>query len=342
MAINSLFAQFDFFSPTTKLGGYGELHYNSIKPENGKSSATLDFHRFVLFYSHSWTEKWSLKAEVELEHNFVKNGQGELELEQAYVNYHHSEAFGFQAGVILSSVGLINETHEPPTFLGTERPDYHKLIIPTTWFGNGVALYGLVSGFDYKFTVMEGLNANKFNEKSAIRDSRYKGYRSDADNLLYTGRIDYIGLPGLRLGGSFTYNNAGGDSLNNAINIFELHARYRANNIYADAEFGNISYNKGNLQTSQGYYVNFGYALSALFGIETKIIPFIQYNDLNTASSTKTGGDEEKRYHIKQIMVGLSILPIDEVVFKIDYSQDKIELNNKKTNYLNIGVGYMF
>ena len=99
-----LLAQNDFFEPGYSIGGYGELHYN--RSQSGADAATtkLDFHRFIIFYGYSFSEKWSFKSEVELEHNFVADGDGELELEQAFVNY-HTDKIGFQAGVILPSVG---------------------------------------------------------------------------------------------------------------------------------------------------------------------------------------------------------------------------------------------
>ena len=91
LSINSLYSQDDFFGSSTTIGGYGELHYNKITTEQNTKN-TLDFHRFVMFYGHQWNEKWSFKAEIELEHNFVADDHGELELEQAYVDTHMQEA----------------------------------------------------------------------------------------------------------------------------------------------------------------------------------------------------------------------------------------------------------
>lgn len=339
---NLLYAQFEVFTPKTTLGGYGELHYNYTKPEGGEATKTLDFHRFVMFYSHSWTEKWSFKAEVELEHNFVADGHGELELEQAYVDYHHSAAFGFQAGVILPSVGLLNELHEPPTFLSVERPEYNKNIIPTTWFGNGLSVYGIISGFDYKVSVMEGLDASKFSAKSGIRNGRQKGFKANAEDLLYNFRVNYISIPGLLVGASFTYNNATADSTNNAVSIVDLHARYRANDLYIDAELGNISYAEGSVESSKGFYVDLGYNVGRFLKTKTEIIPFVRFTDYNTAASTISGGDSEKQYHTTKWMLGAAVKPINEIVFKVDYSRSTNELSDSKIDLLNLGVGYMF
>lgn len=332
----------DFFESKYTLSGYGELHFNQEENARGYSSKSLDFHRFVLFLGYSWTEKWSFKSEIELEHNFVQNGQGELELEQAYINYHHADWFGFQVGVVLPSIGLLNEYHEPPLFFGVERPDYHNKIIPTTWFGNGIAFYGTYMNFDYKFTIMEGLNNEKFSESSGIRGGRRKGFRADAKNPLYNLRVDYLGLSGLRLGASFTYNKASGDTSSNRIDILEIHAQYNLNNLYGVFEYGNINYEKGNFRKSKGYYFDLGYDLSEIFKTSTEIIPFLRFSDYNTSASTLAGGESEKKNRYRYWTIGLSIKPISSIVFKVDYGIRTREMGNERTKLFNLGAGYMF
>jgi hypothetical protein len=60
-----------------------DFHYN--KPEFADGS--LDFHRFVLLVTHSFSDRIRFVSEVEIEHALVEGGEekGELELEQAYV-----------------------------------------------------------------------------------------------------------------------------------------------------------------------------------------------------------------------------------------------------------------
>lgn len=338
-----LAAQDDFNIKSTTIGGYGELHYNYSKTGNATSKAELDFHRFVLFFGHQWNDKWSLKAEVELEHNYVQGEKfGELELEQAVVEYNYKDYLGFRGGVMLASAGLINETHEPPTFLTVERPDYHNKIIPTTWFGNGVGVFGRYKGFDYVLNIMEGLNPDKISVSKAIRDARMKGFRPNAKGMLINTRISYTGISGLRLGGSYSYNNAISNTNNNRITILEFHAKYESNNIILTGEYGVISYSKGDLQRSEGFYVDLGYNIGGLLKTDFKVIPFISFTDYNTASETLSGGDSEKANHNTKWIAGLAVKPIDEVVIKLDYAINKTELNNVETKLFNFGIGYMF
>jgi hypothetical protein len=335
-----LFAQDDFFEPSSSIGGYGELHYN-VDQTNEKKS--LDFHRFVLFYGYEWTPQWSLTAEVELEHNYVKSGQGELELEQAFVDYHPNAHFGFRAGVVLAPVGIINLTHEPPTFLSVERPDYSSVIIPTTWFGNGAAIYGTLNEIEYNLTIMESLNGDAFSPSSGIRGGRMKGYKSNAEELMTTLRVDYAGLPGTRLGFSYSMTNAvRSDADPIGINLFEFHAQHQSNNMYSVFEIGNISYSDYEVESSFGYYVDLGYNIGSFFDLDSQIIPWFRWTDYNTANATVTGGDLDEMYHFQKWLLGVAFKPIDQVVFKLDYGVRTNQLDDEDTKLLNLGVGYMF
>jgi len=108
------------------------------------------------------------------------------------------------------------------------------------------------------------------------------------------------------------------------------------------SETQNISYEKGTVESSFGYYFDFGYNVASALNWETEIIPFVRYTDYNTANSTTTGGDSEKLFHFTKWMFGLSVKPIDRIVFKLDYGERTRELGDSKTKLFNLGVGYMF
>ena len=330
-------AQDDFFQPGYTIGGYGELHYNRTQNGNDDATIKLDFHRFIIYYGYNWTEEWSFKSEVELEHNFVSGGNGELELEQAFVNY-HSNLFGFQAGVILPSVGLINEYHEPPLFISVERPEYSKYVIPTTWFGNGFALYGSMSGLNMRFVLMEDMEGE--NIGAGIRSGRGKGYKTTAYDWVKNLSVNYTGIAGLRIGGSYTMNNAPIDNNPDSTVSFglgEFNLKYDANNIYAVMEYGNISYenNPSGYSSSGGYYLDLGYNVAGFVGLEGKLIPWFRYSDYNRGND-----NADKHYTIQRF--GLTYWPISSVAFKFDYGTRQTESADDAKTQINVGVGYNF
>jgi hypothetical protein len=127
-------------SNKTTIGGYGELHYNAHRDDDNSDNhkSQIDFHRFVLFINHEFNDKMRFVSELELEHSLSGEGQpGEVELEQAYIQYDLTQKTNVVGGLFLIPVGIMNETHEPPTFYGVERNDVEKNIIPTTWWEGG-------------------------------------------------------------------------------------------------------------------------------------------------------------------------------------------------------------
>ena len=334
-------AQDDFFNPGYSIGGYGELHWNRELDKDGETTKNLmDFHRFIIYYGYNWTEEWSFKSEVELEHNFVQDGDGELELEQAYVNY-HTDKWGFQGGVILPTVGLLNEYHEPPLFFSVERPDYSKYIIPTTWFGNGFALYGNVADFNLKLAILEDLEGEGISA-SGIRGARGKGYKTTGYSLVKNLSAVYTGINGLRLGGSLTLNDAPiNDEPDTSISVqmFEVNAKYNANNIYAVFEYGQNSFEGNNftspLKTSSGYYLDLGYNIGSMVNCN-KLIPWLRVSNVSTDVDTDSKITDYMR-------LGLTWWPIDNVAFKMDYGTKTIKSDtDNPTTQINLGIGYNF
>ena len=345
MVVFSINAQDEFFQPTKSIGGYGELHYNSSKQGKKDGTKTLDFHRFIIYYSASFTEAWSFFSEVELEHNFVNDGEGELELEQAFVEY-RSDKGGFKAGVILPTVGLLNEYHEPPLFLSVERPEYSKYVIPTTWFANGIsANYKPMDGLKLRVALLEDLNGEGV--ESGLRSARGKGYKTTAYDWTKNFSAEYTGLPGLRLGGSYTMNNAPiNDDPDTTANValLELHAKYVAHNIYAIFEYGNINYDGTNhtpsYKSSGGYYLDLGYNMASILNLKGKLMPWFRFSDYNQGTNDD-GVLPSKHYTITRF--GVTFWPVDKVAFKIDFGTKETEdADIDEISQLNVGVGYNF
>ena len=275
--ISSLFFAFsfadEFVEASTTIGGYGELHWD-MENEN------MDFHRFIVFLNHNFDDKWALKSEIELEHNMAGDGYGGyIALEQAYLNY-TADSWDARAGVVLAPVGIINETHEPPTFLSVERPDYAKYIIPTTWFGNGMQFNYNFGDFRFGVTMMEDIIGGSLStdgtsvnggaakdSKYAFRSGRGKGDDSFATDLTKIFGFSWTGMEGLKVAGSMTMNempmfwDADGDweskgyeygdliSATVGLEMTELNVQYNMNNIVAVFETATGSFDYADLNT---------------------------------------------------------------------------------------------
>src|SRR5215212_11653560 len=130
----------------TSIGGYGEVHYTNAAGPNTPGSVNV--RRFVVYLAHNFSEKVTVRSELELEDAKIEGGEegGEVALEQLYLDYMISPAFTLRAGLLLPPIGIVNEIHEPPTFNGVDRPLFEQDVIPTTWREIGVGAVGVIPG----------------------------------------------------------------------------------------------------------------------------------------------------------------------------------------------------
>src|SRR5262245_24584524 len=205
-----------------------DFHFNKHELEVGR----LDFHRFVLLITHRFSDRIRFVSELELEHALVEGLEqgGEIELEQAYLDFLLSRGFNLRAGMLLVPVGIINERHEPPTFYGVERPFVDTFIVPTTWFEAGAGVHGEVGrGWRYRAFVTAPLNAAEFSADEGLRNGRQKGSRTNIGRAAATGRVEYVGIRGLQTGASFWTGSTGFEfrpRFDVPVRVFEADVRY--------------------------------------------------------------------------------------------------------------------
>ncbi len=200
---------------TTSIGGYGELHINHARPDEGDATTGLDMHRLVLFIAHNFNKDFRFYTELEVEHAFVGDGKpGELGLEQGFVDWKvYGDKLGIRAGIVLVPMGIVNQWHEPPIFHGVERPMVDKVIIPSTWREGGVGIFGKpMDGLRYELYVVGGLNPLKFSAGSGLRGGRQQVAKARMDSLALTGRLEYEPMLGMVAGVSGYYSDAGANA----------------------------------------------------------------------------------------------------------------------------------
>jgi hypothetical protein len=341
------------------VSGYMDFHFN--KPEG--EPAQLDFHRFVLLFGHSFSSRIKFWSELELEHALVEGREekGELELEQAYLDFLIKPYFNFRSGMLLAPVGLINERHEPPSFNGVERPLVDTVILPSTWFDTGAGIFGdLGRGFVYKAYVMSPLDAAGFSADQGLREGRQRGFQSALQNPAQTGRLEYHGIPRLALATSFWTGKTGSRlrGVNPRVNVFEFDGRYSVGRFDFRGEFANVAISKaGELNLAlrretgvspnvaerlRGWYLESGArVLPRRFSRD--LVLFTRYENFDTQSKMPRGFLPLKQFDRSAWVVGATYYPEPDVALKFDYTF----LRNASSvvrplNSLNFGIGWWF
>jgi outer membrane murein-binding lipoprotein Lpp len=325
-------------SSNTTLGGYGELHLNKLNDQNGSSDTDqIDYHRFVLFIGHEFSPGLRFFSELEVEHSLAGEGKpGEVELEQAYVEMDLNASHRAKAGLFLVPVGILNETHEPPTFYGAERNAVEKEIIPSTWWESGLALSGqLTETLSYDFAYTSGL---KTDGSFDIRKGRQKSAEAVAKDGAWTGRLKFS-QSGLQLAGTLHYqedllqSTAGDDA---PALLAELHGIYEAGPfslraLWAQWDIDNDTAESIDADKQRGWYIEPGYKITNNLGL------FARYSEWDE----KAGGNSSDSEY-SQLDVGVSFWPHENVVLKLDYQTQDAPDGKTELDGFNFGVGYHF
>ncbi|MFZ1731094.1 MAG: hypothetical protein WBQ23_03040 [Bacteroidota bacterium] len=341
---------------STSIGGYGELHYN--EPEGG-AKGVLDFHRFVLYVNHQFNDWVSFTSELEVEHTFVgpEENSGELSLEQAYIELRPTDIIGVRAGILLVPVSLINQYHEPSTFNGVERPNFHRNLIPTTWREAGAGIFGApMHNLQYQLYVMSSLKAEGLSGSSGLRGGRQKAIMSSTANMAVTGRLEYLPVLGLGLGASFfTGSTTGGNEMlgDGTVTLVSGDVRYGIGNLalrgeaamisIADAEKLNAAFRNSVADKLNGWYLEAAYNILPHLAArsEQQLFVFGRYEKYNTHAEV-TGFTANDAYDRTEITAGITYKPVPDVAFKIDYQLFDDARDADAKGQFNAGIGYAF
>ena len=347
-------------SPSTgPLSGYMDFHFNKTEGQDG----VLDFHRFVLLFTHSFSPRIRFVGELELEHAFVEGLEkaGEVELEQAYVDFLLTRAFNVRAGMVLVPIGIINERHEPPVFHGVERPFVDTVIIPSTWFEAGAGIHGEVAGgLRYRAYVMAPLDATEFSADEGIRNGRQKGSQANVRNVAYTGRVEWVGTRNLTVGVSGWTDKSSFSlrRLNAGVRIGEADVRYRRGRLETRGQFAQVSIRdagalnealarlKGvspNIARSlRGFYGEAGYRVWA-DGPGRDLVAFTRYENFDTQFRMPQGFLPLQEFDRDAWVVGLTYYPDPDIAVKVDYARVRNRSGIiRSPNVVNIGLGWWF
>ena len=340
------------------IGGYGEMHFNSLSRKPGAPLSghfnQLDLHRFVLFFGYEFNDRLRFFSEIEYEHNVTGGGfSGEVELEQAYLEYDllaqpYSivDSASVRAGVFLTPIGILNQTHEPGTFYGVERNGVETVIIPSTWWEGGI---GSTINFNHGVSVdlgitsglkMPGTGGNAYR----IRSGRQKVSKAVVNNGAFTSRIKYTGISGLTVAGAFQYQDNVGQGKTPGLSsgrLFEVDATYSheigpgtatIKGLYALWNFAGQGIIEADGNTQYGWYVEPSYRFSNSFVGDIGL--YARYEKVR-------GWRIQDRY--QQWEGGVNWWPHRQVVIKADYRSNGNDINPALSfNGFDLGIGYEF
>jgi hypothetical protein len=351
--------------------GYGELNYNHYTNDSSRSQA--DLRRFVVGFGYAFSDQLHFNSEIEWEHAITsRDDEGEVEIEQAYIDYQLNRNLNVKAGLFLMPFGLLNQHHEPPVYYGVERNEVETRIIPSTWREGGVGFtWTTDNGISYELGITTGFDSTKFDDPSSPLSSVHQELQlARAHDLSYYAAVNYRGIPGLTFGGAvFTGNSTQGNAafradntqpdfngLNGRITLWDAHARWQPGRfdlqaVYARGHVGDAAginavrdaFNQANGTTLAfvpsafyGWYVQGAYKVWQHESMS--LVPFARYEYYNTQSSMPAGfaSDPANANHV--FTTGLNFYPHPQVVIKADYQR----YTDRDNNRFDLGLGYMF
>lgn len=349
-------------APDNKLDwfGYGEINYS--RPDDS-TATTADVGRFVFGASYQFDDRTKFVSELEVEHAIASaDDQGEVEVEQAYVERQLGDSTFARFGLFLIPSGMLNESHEPTRYYGVFRNLVDTAIIPSTWRELGASVQGTTAGgFGWNVGITTGPNISGWDPSSTegmespLGSIHQEGQLASAHDLSGFVALNYTGMPGLRIGASlFTGDiGQGQQGFDNRLSLWETHARWTPGAWDVSAEYaqGNIS---RTARTNQafignpvlipkefyGWYVQAAYV--ATLPNNWTLAPFARYERVNTASKYAflgTGITPDALQAEKVGTVGFNLNFAPGVVFKVDYqSFDRDSANDR----FDLGLGYAF
>lgn len=239
-----------------RIGGYGEMlakfkdyglnRYSGTSDGNLKKDHNeISIPRFVITGEYKFSPKWIMAAEIEFEAGGTgsayeiesgtgsENGEyetetekgGEVALEQFHITRLIVPAFNVRVGHMVLPVGLTNTHHEPLYFFSAERPEAETQIIPSTWHETGLELFGEFgkgyAKFSYQAMITTGLNPDGFGKYNWVKKGKQGAFEFDNFTApAYTFRLNWTGVPGLRVGFSAFYNHNMGKNCEK-LNLYE-------------------------------------------------------------------------------------------------------------------------
>ncbi len=201
----------------TSVGGYFDTDFTF--PATGNSF--FNQHRLILQVSSYLHERLFFNTEVEFEYGGVlgtgTTDDGQLKVEQIFLDYKIEEWLIFRAGGLLIPMGRLNILHDSDFRDTVARPMFNRFIIPSTWTETGAGFYGTFFPNDdwemnYEAYVIQGLR-DQLSDGLGLRRARNSLSVDNNNNKGVTARVGLSPNIGTEfgLGGYYAAIDAAGE-----------------------------------------------------------------------------------------------------------------------------------
>lgn len=392
------FKKYQFGSYGEMLARHKDYSYNRWSGTGAyrMNRSEISIPRFTLAGDYKFNRWFQLGAEIEFEAGGVgteweqetgsgaENGElesewekgGEVALEQFHITVPFLRELNLRMGHIIVPVGLTNAHHEPFFYFGTSRPEGETSIVPSTWHETGLELFGTIGDgyatFNYQAELVNGVTVDGFDKYKFLGGAKQGLFEQDIlTSPAIVGRIEYEGVPGLRIGGSIYWCDDAGKNSNYPhyystfkvpVRIFNGDIQYinRWVTLRANALHGNIG-NTNKLtrstlgRTSAAYSGNspvakyavsyggeIGVNIGTLFQCQkpVKVYPLARYEYYNPQEKLDdkwVGEVEDPRCQVAAWTFGVNWYALPYLVIKGDWTSRHIGTNNAfdwKTDYI--------
>ncbi|MBC7473674.1 MAG: hypothetical protein H7263_05240 [Candidatus Sericytochromatia bacterium] len=322
------------------LGGYFDTEF--IAPLGGNSY--FNQHHLILQASSLFNDRIFFNTEVEFESGGIsdENRNGEVRIEQAFLDYKFSDWLNLRVGSLLIPVGRLNVLHDSDIRTTTARPLFSKTIIPSTWTESGLGFYGTAYPneeleFNYELYVTQGIN-DKISDGLGLSEAKPSPASDNNAGKAVSTRVSLSPFIGLDFGLGGYYANYD-DNNKKALGMIVGDFNYKLGAFELLGEGGFTAFNPVDQKDDKGKVTSvlngpmWGYYLEGHYNFFPEFLKFSALGrDFTNPSITlfsridQVDTDSSKINNDRvQLCLGFNYRPITSVVFKFEY---QINLQN--------------
>ena len=337
-------------APKTIIGGYIDFTISDCDyagSRDCREGLEFDQERFVPFFYSQVTDRLSVAAEVEIEHGGPQGnqGDGDVKIEFATMDYRFADWLNLRGGIILMPVGRFNLIHDSPLNDLPLRPMVSRLIIPSTFAESGIGFFGTVyptqlAKIDYEFYVVQGFDGGSsttvgggtFGE-GGYRGRRGSFQRDNNQSKSIVSRVSFSPLLGIEVAGSF-HHGKWDDEGRHDLTIFAIDGLLQRGPFEILGEAGWTHIEGGNRTTNTaggippkkmaGYYVQGNYhfmpeilkqAAPSFFTDASTFTGIIRWGEVDTNTQSRNNVND-----VTRLTFGVNFRPVEDAVIKLAYT----------------------